>query len=288
LQTPSGCTRKPAAEPSSQEPIGPLRDVPLPKEVGRTVAAHRTQLPGRRRPGPCGRDAALWRRPDYGRAMTRRGLDRALGGAAIAGVPLHATQMFLAVALVLGFLAGRDVATTTLLSVPRFRSLHEALHAFELGGLETVTHPSTGWVVVAGLGAALVYGLSVLAHELGHLAAARVVGVEVAAIELHAAGGFVEMNDDDALTAGKLATIAGAGPLVTAGLTLVSGVALTALGWPLTSTPVDTGADAALGRTLTAAFLINALGLATNLLPVRPFDGAHLLVAARLWRLRRG
>ncbi len=53
--------------------------------------------------------------------------------------------------------------------------------------------------------------------------------MEVAAIELHAAGGFVEMNDDDALTAGKLATIAGAGPLVTAALMLVSGVALTAL-----------------------------------------------------------
>ena len=112
--------------------------------------------------------------------------------------------------------------------------------------------------------------------------------MEVAAIELHAAGGFVEMNDDDALTAGKLATIAGAGPLVTAALMLVSGVALTALGWPQTGTPIDTGANAALGRALSAAFLINALGLATNLLPVRPLDGAHLLVAARLWRTRRG
>jgi len=221
--------------------------------------------------------------------MTRRGLSRALGGAAIAGVPLHVTQTFFAVALVLGFFAGRDVARTTLLTVPRFRSLDEALHAFEPGGpLDTVTGPSTGWVVVAGVGVALVYGLSVLAHELGHLAAARLVGVQVAAIELHAAGGFVEMIDDDALTAGKLATIAGAGPLVTAALTLVSGLALTALGWPLTGTPIDTGADAALGRTLSAAFLINALGLATNLLPVRPLDGAHLLVAARLWRLRRG
>jgi len=120
------------------------------------------------------------------------------------------------------------------------------------------------------------------------LAAARLVGVEVAAIELHAAGGFVEMHDDDALTAGKLATIAGAGPLVTAGLTLVAGVALTAFGWPLTDPPVDTSAAAALGRVLSAAFLINALMLVTNLLPVRPLDGAHLLVAARLWRLRRG
>jgi len=83
----------------------------------------------------------------------------------------------------------------TLLTVPRFRSLDEALHAFEPGGpLDTVTRPSTGWVVVAGVGVALVYGLSVLAHELGHLAAARLVGVEVAAIELHAAGGFVEMK----------------------------------------------------------------------------------------------
>ena len=221
--------------------------------------------------------------------MTPRGLNRASGGAAIAGVPLHVTQTFFAVALVLGFLAGRAVAKTMLLTVPSFRSLDEALHAFDPGGpLATVTHPSTGWVVVAGLGVALVYGLSVLAHELGHLAAARLVGVEVAAIELHAAGGFVEMNDDDALTAGKLATIAGAGPLVTGALTLVSGVALTALGWPLTGTPIDTGANAALGRALSAAFLINALGLATNLLPVRPLDGAHLLVAARLWRTRRG
>ena len=221
--------------------------------------------------------------------MTRRRPNAPWGGAAIAGVPLHATQMFFAVALVLGFFAGHGVATTMLVSVPRFRSLHDALHAFELGGpLESVTHPSTGWVVVAGLGVALVYGLSVLTHELGHLAAARIVGVEVAAIELHAAGGFVEINDDDALTAGKLATIAGAGPLVTAALTLLSGVALTALGWPLTGTPVDTGAHAALGRTLTAAFIINALGLATNLLPVRPLDGAHLLAAARLWRKRRG
>ncbi len=221
--------------------------------------------------------------------MTRRRLSAPWGGAAITGVPLHVTQTFYAAALVLGFLAGRDVARTTLLTVPRFRSLDEALHAFEPGGpLDTVTRPSAGWVVVAGVGVALVYGLSVLAHELGHLAAARLVGVEVAAIELHAAGGFVEMNDDDALTAGKLATIAGAGPLVTAALTLVSGVALTALGWPLTGSPIDTGADAALGRTLSAAFLINALGLATNLLPVRPLDGAHLLVAARLWRLRRG
>ncbi len=221
--------------------------------------------------------------------MRRRRLNAPWGGAAIAGVPLHVTQTFFAVALVLGFLAGArcrrdDAADRAALPQPR-----EALHAFDPGGpLDTVTRPSTGWVVVAGVGVALVYGLSVLAHELGHLAAARLVGVEVAAVELHAAGGFVEMTDDDALTAGKLATIAGAGPLVTGALTLVSGVALTALGWPLTGTPIDTGADAALGRTLSTAFLINALGLATNLLPVRPLDGAHLLVAARLWRLRRG
>ncbi len=63
--------------------------------------------------------------------MTRRGLNGALGGAVIAGVPLHVTQTFFAVALVLGFLAGRDVARTTLLTVPSFRSLDEALHAFD-------------------------------------------------------------------------------------------------------------------------------------------------------------
>lgn len=223
--------------------------------------------------------------------MTRRCRmpDGVAGGASIAGVPLHVTGTFIAVAIVLGFFAGRDVASTSLIDLPSLGSLDEALRAFEPGGpAVTVTKPSSGWVVAAGLGVALVYALSVLAHELGHLTAARLVGIDVAAVQLHAAGGFVEM-DDDRLTAGRLAWIAGAGPLVTSVLALVAGVLLTALGWSLTGVPAsETGGGVALGRVLSAAFMINFLGLVINLLPVRALDGGHLLAAARLWRLRSG
>lgn len=222
-------------------------------------------------------------------AMTRRHVpDRVAGGASIAGVPLRITVTFVAVAIVFGFFAGRDVASASLINLPR--SFDEGLRAFEPGGVAvTVTNPSSGWVVAAGLGVALVYALSVLAHELGHLTAARLVGIDVAAVQLHAVGGFVEIDDEDQLTAGRLAWIAGAGPLVTGVLALVAGVVLTALGWPLNGVPAsETGAGVALGRVVSAAFTINLLGVVINLLPVRALDGGHLLAAARLWRLRSG
>jgi peptidase M50-like protein len=133
-----------------------------------------------------------------------------------------------------------------------------------------VTHPSTGWVLAAGLGVALVYFLSILAHELGHLIAARAVKIDVAAVQLNFAGGFVEMHDDDRLTAGRLAAIVGAGPLVTAFIVLAAWAALRKLGWPLTATPdLNTSAGVAIGRILSSAFVINLAALVLNLLPLR-------------------
>jgi len=146
-----------------------------------------------------------------------------------------------------------------------------------------------GWALVTGLAVALVYALSIIAHELGHLLAARQSGIAVSAVVLHLFGGHVEIDDDDRLTAGRLAWIAGAGPLVTAALALACGVAIATLGWPFAGAPdSESAAEVAAGRTLSAAFAINALALATNLLPVRMLDGGQLLAAARLWRARSG
>jgi Zn-dependent protease len=170
-------------------------------------------------------------------------------------------------------------------------SLAERLHIFEPGGplQSPATHPSIGWALATGLAVALAYALSIIAHELGHLLAARQSGFGVSAVVLHLFGGHVEMDDDDRLTAGRLAWIAGAGLLVTAALALAAGVAIAALGWPFSGSPYsESSADVAAGQILSSVFAINAFALVMNLLPVRMLDGGELLAAARLWRARKG
>jgi Zn-dependent protease len=210
--------------------------------------------------------------------------------ARIAGVPLRVSEAFLVVALLLGFLVGRQVAGTRLVRIPRIDSVEEALHVFDPGGpLEIEIRPSIGWALAAGAGVALVYALSVVAHELGHLVAARRAGAGVGEMRLHAAGGYVEVDDNDDLTAGRIAAIAAAGPLVTAVLALALAAVLTALGWPLTGMPVEgSAAAAAAGRVLSAAFALNVAGVVINLLPFRPLDGGQLVLAAKLRRARSG
>jgi Zn-dependent protease len=215
---------------------------------------------------------------------------RSVENATIAGVPLRVSEWFLAITLALGFFAGQDVADTKLVRIPTFDTTDEALHVLDpgvLAGLEV--RPSLGWAVAAGVAVAAIYALSIVAHELGHLVAARRAGAGVAAMQLHFAGGYVEVDDDDSLTAGKLAAIAVAGPLVTAVLALVSWLVLTALGWPLAGVPIEgSAAAAAAGRVLSAAFVMNLLALVINLVPLRSLDGGLLLEAGRLWRGRGG
>jgi Zn-dependent protease len=210
------------------------------------------------------------------------------GNTTLGGIPLHATEGFLAAVIVLGVLGGWDVAKTQLVVVPEFETLDQAMHAFDqASSLDDVIRPPIGWAVLAGVGVAIVYALSIVVHELAHLAAARVAGMRVAAVRLTAMGGSVELEDDDALTAGRLAAIAAAGPLASGVLALLAAVALTKLGWPLTGVPIDDGAGAAaIGRVLSVAFVVNAVALVVNLAPVRPLDGSQLLAAARLWRGR--
>jgi Zn-dependent protease len=217
----------------------------------------------------------------------------------VAGVPLRVRSGLVAYLAVLGVLRWHDVAGTTFVHaaagppVPAPddpAAVADFTHWIGTAGAAeaATTHPGLLWVAVAIVGSLLVYVGSVLAHELGHLFAARRVGVDVTAVELHAFGGFVEHADDDRLTAGSLAAIAGAGPLVTAALALLAFGLLRALGWPLLGSPdVQTGAALAAGSLLTACFLINALALVVNLLPFRGLDGAKLSEAERLWRARR-
>ena len=198
---------------------------------------------------------------------------------------VRVSPLFVVVAGYIGWRAGRDVASIPFIHVPAMpedlRELAAWLQTHDPMAY-TTTHPSTGWAIAAGLGVALVYALSILAHELGHYAAARAFDVEVTAVQLDFAGGYVEMEDDDRLTAGRMAAIVAAGPLVTALLALGAWIALRTLGWPLMDTPdLETSAGVVAGRILSAVFMINAVALAVNLLPVRPLDGGQLLAAVR-------
>jgi Zn-dependent protease len=204
----------------------------------------------------------------------------------VAGVPLRMSPLFAVVAGVLGWLAGRDVANVRFAAAPvmpdDWRKLGAWLETNDPMDI-TITQPGTGWVIAAAVGVALVYALSVIAHELGHFTVARALEVEVTAIELDLAGGYVEMRHDDRLTAGKLAAIVAAGPLVTALLALGTFIALRMLGWPLTGTPdLQTSPGVTAGRILASAFMANAVALAVNLLPLRALDGGQLLAALRL------
>ncbi len=212
----------------------------------------------------------------------------------LAGVPLRVSATFLAFAILLGWFSSRGVANAELLqgpieSAPKDgRALAVWLRTHDPLD-DTITHPSTVWVLAAGLGVAAVYCVSVLAHELGHYFAARMVKVDVVAIELNSAGGFVEMHDDDRLTAGRLGAIVCAGPLVSAIFALSAFAALNLFGWPLTGTPhSESSAALTAACALSSAFLINVALLVFNLLPFRSFDGGQLLLAARLRASRQG
>jgi Zn-dependent protease len=167
----------------------------------------------------------------------------------IGRVPVNVSGGYVATAIVFGCLAGRAFA-----------------HRGGGGGL----------IVAVGLAAAVVYTLSIVAHELGHLAAAALCRLDVRAVGLSATGGFVELADAE-VPARSLALIAGAGPLVTALLALAASVLKA----------VEPTGDAAVDQLLTVLLSLNLAGLAVNLLPLRPLDGSHLLAAARLRHVRR-
>jgi Zn-dependent protease len=123
-----------------------------------------------------------------------------------------------------------------------------------------------------GVIAAVLFFLSVLAHELSHALVGRANGVPVAGITLFIFGGVTTI-DSDSRTPREEALIAIAGPATSIGI----GLALLAV-------------DVAVGQPQIGAlvgwlgFINRALG-AFNLIPGFPMDGGRVL-RALLWRLR--
>jgi Zn-dependent protease len=128
------------------------------------------------------------------------------------------------------------------------------------------------WTAAAA--GAVVFGASLLAHELGHALVARRHGVGVDGITLWLLGGLARL-DRPAPTPAAEARIALAGPLVS-GLIGVVLVAVAVLTRDAAWAPLARAVALWLG-------LVNVLLAGFNLLPGAPLDGGRVL-AAVLWR----
>ena len=125
---------------------------------------------------------------------------------------------------------------------------------------------------LASLGFALVFGLCIIAHELGHTLVSRALGYRVSRITLFLLGGVSEIEGEPRRARDEL-LISGAGPLVSA---VLAGF-------------LFGGYSAAPHASLAQVLLLllawsNAVLVVFNLLPGLPLDGGRLLRAA-VWGL---
>jgi Zn-dependent protease/predicted transcriptional regulator len=130
--------------------------------------------------------------------------------------------------------------------------------------------------LIAGVSAAVVFFLGLLAHEVSHAVLAKRNGLEVNRITLWLLGGVAELHGEPR-TAGADLRIAGVGPLVSLIIGLVFGGVAAALGL--------SGQRGLVFGTFAWLAGINLLLAGFNLLPAAPLDGGRLLRAA-LWKWR--
>ncbi|MDP4509702.1 site-2 protease family protein [Nonomuraea turcica] len=129
---------------------------------------------------------------------------------------------------------------------------------------------STAVYLLAGLGAAVLFMASLLAHELAHALVAKRHGIEVPQITLWLLGGVAELRSEPRTPAADL-KIAVVGPVASLACAVVFGaMALLTSGAPLVA-----GMFAYLAA-------VNVLLAVFNLIPAAPLDGGRVLRAA-LW-----
>lgn len=154
------------------------------------------------------------------------------------------------------------------------------------GRFGDIVEGSDSTAFALGVGAALLFFVSLTLHELGHAVVARRNGIGIAGIDLFFFGGVAKITRE-ADTPGAEFRIAAAGPAVTAAVvTVCAGLALV-LG------DADTFFDSALFRdsstSPTIALLawlaaINTVLLVFNLVPAFPLDGGRIARAAA-WKI---
>ncbi|GAA0664716.1 site-2 protease family protein [Streptomyces thermocarboxydovorans] len=145
------------------------------------------------------------------------------------------------------------------------------------GGRLPDAHPGrSGWLyAVAGAATAVIFLLSLLAHELSHAIVARRNGVASDEITLWLLGGVARLKSEAPSPAAEL-RIAGVGPLVSLALGVVFGLLAVLFGQAY-----GTGLWVEALAWLAA---INVLLALFNALPAAPLDGGRLLRALVWWR----
>ena len=128
-----------------------------------------------------------------------------------------------------------------------------------------------GQAAVVGVSFAVLLGVSVLLHELGHCLVARGLGLPVRRITIGVMGGATEI--DEAQTPAREYAIAIAGPMVSL-LLAGTGIGLRPL----------FDSDSLTYRLVDNLAITNGLLAAFNLLPGLPLDGGRVL-RALLWRI---
>lgn len=136
---------------------------------------------------------------------------------------------------------------------------------------------STAAYVATALATAVLFMVSIVAHEMGHSLVAIRDGIKVRGITLFALGGVASLEGEPS-TPGSAARVALAGPAVSIGVGVASmgaAIGASALGLP--------------GLVVAALVWLGVINLSLalfNLLPALPLDGGRVL-QAYLWR-RRG
>jgi Zn-dependent protease/predicted transcriptional regulator len=133
---------------------------------------------------------------------------------------------------------------------------------------------ATIWIVSAVT--AVLFFVSLLAHELSHAFVARSRGLPVRSITLFALGGLAQI-EKDANTARTEFLVAVVGPLTSVVIGIVCVGIARSLGWSM-----EDGTAGVVGAVLGWLGSINVLLAVFNLIPGYPLDGGRLLRAA-LW-----
>ncbi|HEX6388885.1 MAG TPA: site-2 protease family protein [Solirubrobacteraceae bacterium] len=154
------------------------------------------------------------------------------------------------------------------------------------GYFSDVVRGSNQQAFLIAVAAALLFGASIVVHELGHALAARRYGIETSGVDLWFFGGLAKL-DREPDTPGREFAVAIAGPLVTAL------VALLCAGGAILASSSDAFVDSATLADVAVSPGVALLGwLATvnvvvfvfNMLPAYPLDGGRIAKAIA-WRV---